>query len=86
MDKYQAKARYKALYLDGCKRVYTISMKICSPRLMTRLEGTSGFTVVKEAEDIVSLVVLIQKIYYRLDDQYELHQPEGQLWGILGGS
>ena len=59
------------LYLDGYKREYAITIKLCSTRLIIRLEGTSGFTKAREAENLVNLILLIQGICCHFNDQQQ---------------
>ena len=62
MDNYRTQKQQEASYLDGSKRVYAITMKLCTPRMITRLEGTSGFNKAREDEDAVKLISLIKGI------------------------
>ena len=70
MDSYQTKKEWEVLYLDGYKREYAITIKLCSTRLIIRLEGTSGFTKAREAENLVNLILLIQGICFHFNDQH----------------
>ena len=49
-------------YINGCKRAYAVIVKLCPSHLMTRLEGKSGFTGVKDGEYLVGLIILFQGI------------------------
>ena len=49
-------------YLEACKYGYHICLKICTPRMRTDLEGSTGFAAMQEAQDLVSLLKLTEGI------------------------
>ena len=62
MDDYRTQKRLEAPYLNGCKRAYAITLKLCTPRMTTTLEGTSDFSKARYDEDAVALITLIKGI------------------------
>ena len=79
MDNYRTQKRQEALYLDGCKHTYIITLKLWTPCMITRLEGTSGFNIVREVEDTVALITLIKGICCRFNNQQQA------IWSITEG-
>ena len=77
MDNYRTQKRQEALYLDGCKRTYIITLKLWTPCMITRLEGTSGFNKTREDKDAVALITLIKGICCRFND----HQQT--VWSVV---
>ena len=59
------------MYPDGCKSAYTTTLKLCTPRMTTRLEGTSGFSKARDDEEAVALIMLIKGICCRFNDQQQ---------------
>ena len=77
MDNYRDQKQREALCIDGRKHAYAIIVKLCTPRMVTRLEGTSSFSKAGDDEDTVALVTLIKGVCCRFNDQ---QQP---IWSVI---
>ena len=77
MDNYRTQKRQEASYLDGCKRAYTITMKLCTPCMITKLEGTSGLNKAREDKDTDKLITLIEAICCRFDEKHQA------IWSVV---
>ena len=53
---------------SAARKAYGVCLKLCSPKLTTRLEGTTGFGDVKTNEDVVGLLRLIRSICCKFGD------------------
>ena len=66
---WQTASKKKKNIYSGLSRAYAIAYKLCSPALITKLEGSSGFSAVQDAEDVVQLLLIIHHPGHRLQIQ-----------------
>ena len=76
-ESWQSETRRVTQYLNWCKLVYAVVVKLCRPCLMISLEGTAGFTGVKGRGDLVSLIILIQGICCCFNDHHQA------IWNVV---
>ena len=74
---YQDRKRHVGYVQQGIKKAYAIAIKLCSPRLITKLQGSNGFEAIDNTEGVVGLLLLIQGIVTNFTDQRQ------KVWSLV---
>ena len=81
--------REKALE-SASRKAFGVCLKLCSPQLSTRLEGTTGFGEIKKSEDMIELLKMIRGICCKFGDTHQgvwaLTQAKKQTYLFVQGN